>query len=95
MSEKRKFDENELERLKSLQDRFNNIILQLGQIDIELIKNQIESKRLIDLKNTLEDDYKKLRVDEQEMASQLTEKYGAGILDPGTGDFTPHENTSN
>lgn len=91
MAEGKKFEDVDLEKLKVLQDRFNNIVLQLGQIDIEIIKNQTEKERLETLKVKLEEDYKSLRTDEQSMASELTKKYGAGILDPRTGEFTPQE----
>ena len=91
MAEAKKFEDADLEKLKVLQDRFNNIVLMLGQIDIEIIKNQTETERLAALKIKLEADYKALRTDEQAMASQLTEKYGAGILDTRTGNFTQQE----
>lgn len=92
MVESKKFEDADLEKLKVLQDRFNNIVLMLGQIDIEIIKNQTESERLLALKVKLEDDYKTLRTDEHAMASELTNKYGAGILNPQTGEFSPQEN---
>jgi len=95
MSEIKKFEEADLQLLKELQDRFNNIVLQLGQINIEIIKNQAEKERLDELKIKLETDYETLRTDEQTLASKLTEKYGAGILNPITGEFTPHENKIN
>lgn len=91
MAEAKKFEDVDLEKLKVLQDRFNNIVLMLGQIDIEILKNQTESERLLALKVKLENDYKTLRTDEQVMASELTTKYGAGILNPQTGEFSPHE----
>ena len=91
MAEGKKFEDVDLEKLKVLQDRFNNIVLQLGQIDIEIIKNQTEKERLEALKVKLEQDYKALRTDEQSMASELTSKYGAGILNPQTGEFSPQE----
>ena len=95
MAEAKKFEDIDLEKLKVLQDRFNNVVLMMGQTDIELIKIQVETDRLLSLKSKLEDDYKALRVDEQSMASELTAKYGAGILDPRTGNFTPQEVTKN
>ncbi len=95
MADKQKFSDEDMAKLKELQDRFNNLVLQFGQIDIEIIKNITESKRLTELKLKLEEDFKVLKTDEQAMASQLTTKYGAGILDPRTGDFTPQENKSN
>jgi len=95
MAEKIKFSDEDMAKLKELQDRFNNIVLQFGQIDIEIIKTKTENERLTNLKLKLEEDFKSLKADEHEMANQLTTKYGPGILDPKTGDFTPQENKSN
>lgn len=88
---KKKFSDEDMTKLKALQDRFNNIVLQFGQLDIEIIKNRNEQIRLNDLKLKLEDDFGILKTDEQSMASELTKTYGAGILDPTTGAFTPQE----
>lgn len=85
----KKFSDEDMTKLKALQDRFNNIVLQFGQVDIEIIKNNNEQIRLKDLKLKLEEDFGILKTDEQAMASELTKKYGAGILDPTTGAFTP------
>ena len=95
MSNSKKFEDVDLEKLKVLQDRFNNIVLQLGQVDIELIKNKSESNRLSELKIQLETDYTTLRTDEQVLSAELTKKYGIGILDPRTGEFTPQETKTN
>ena len=95
MEEKKKFAEEDMTTLKALQDRFNNIVLQFGQLDIELIKNKDEQTRLNSLKLKLEEDFGKLKADEQVVAKDLTTKYGAGILDPRTGDFKPEEIKSN
>ena len=95
MEEQKKFEAEDMATLKALQDRFNNIVLQFGQLDIELIRNKDEQLRLNNLKLQLEADFGKLKSDEQEMAKDLTEKYGAGILDPRTGDFKPEEIKSN
>ena len=89
MAETKKFEEAELAKLKDLQDRFNNIVLQLGQVNIEMIKLNAEKTRLENVKTQLETDYATLRTNEQELAKQLTDKYGAGVLDPQTGNFTP------
>lgn len=91
MEEKKKFAEEDMATLKALQDRFNNIVLAFGQVSIEIIKNTDEQMRLNHLKLKLEDDFKVLKTDEQEMAKDLTTKYGAGILNPASGEFTPQE----
>lgn len=92
MSDKQKFSEEEILQLKGLQDRFNNIILALGQVSIEIIKVQEELVRLQELKTKLEDDYKKLRTEEVSVSVELSKKYGPGILNPDTGEFTPEKN---
>jgi hypothetical protein len=88
---KQKFTEEDMTKLKGLQDRFNNIVLQFGQIDIEIIKNKTELDRLTELKTQLENDFRTLKADERALADELTKKYGAGILDPRTGEFTPQQ----
>lgn len=95
MADKQKFSNEDMAKLKELQDRFNNIILQFGQVDIEIIKNKTELDRLANLKLKLEEDFKILKTDEHTVANELTKTYGAGILDPRTGDFTPQENKGN
>ena len=95
MSDKKKFEDVDLEKLKELQDKFNNIVLQLGQVDIELIKNSQENERLNSVKESLHSDFLKLRQDEQTLADELTKKYGVGVLDPRTGEFTPQQNSDN
>lgn len=92
MSDKIKFTDEELNKLKSLQDRFNNVILQFGQVDIEIIKSKDDLKKLENIKEQLEVDYSRLRAEEVALAEELTKKYGGGMLNPATGDFTPEPN---
>lgn len=89
MDEKIKFTEEELNKLKTMQDKYNNTVLQMGQIDIELIKTRLELKKLEDLKSKLENDYIVLRNDEILIVKELTKKYGPGMVQPDTGEFTP------
>ena len=95
MSDIQKFSDEDMAKLKELQDRFNNIVLQFGQVDIEIIKTKTETERLTNLKSKLEADFLSLKTDEQALAADLTKRYGAGVLDPKTGAFTPQENKSN
>jgi len=95
MPDKQKFSDEDMAKLKELQDKFNNIVLVLGQISIEIIKTDEEKDRLLTLKSKTENDFKQLKSEEKQLAEALTKTYGAGILNPKTGEFTPQENKSN
>lgn len=92
MAETKQFDQVEMDKLKAIQDKFNNIVIQLGQVNIELIQNEELKTKLEDVKFGLETDYKNLKKDEKLLAEELSLKYGVGVLNPETGVFTPREN---
>jgi hypothetical protein len=84
-----KFTEDEMKTLKELQDTFNNLVLQLGQLSIEEKNLERTSLKLADAKNKLDADYANLLDAERKLSAELNVKYGDGILDPRTGVFTP------
>lgn len=92
MAETKQFDQVDMDKLKAIQDKFNNIVIQLGQVNIELIQNEELKTKLEDVKFGLETDYKNLKKDEKLLAEELSLKYGVGVLNPETGVFTPREN---
>ena len=77
-----KFTEEELKSLQDLQGTYQQITLAMGQISLSKI--QLENREQSVL-NTLGE----VREKENELAKELTEKYGKGSLNIETGEFTP------
>ena len=87
MADAIKFTEEELKSLQELQGTYNQITLAFGQLTLS---RQALDEREEGLKTTLADTRNK----ENELAKELTEKYGKGSLNIETGEFTPvEENT--
>ena len=84
MADAIKFTEEELKSLQELQGTYNQITLAFGQLTLS---RQALDEREEGLKTTLADTRNK----ENELAKELTEKYGKGSLDIETGTFTPSE----
>ena len=82
MADAIKFTEEELKSLQDLQGTYQQITLAMGQISLSKI--QLENREQSVL-NTLGE----VREKENELAKELTEKYGKGSLDIQSGEFTP------
>lgn len=82
MADAIKFTEEELKSLQGLQGTYQQITLAMGQISLSKI--QLENREQSVL-NTLSE----VREKENELAKELTEKYGKGSLNIETGEFTP------
>ena len=82
MADAIKFTEEELKSLQDLQGTYQQITLAMGQISLSKI--QLENREQSVL-NTLSE----VREKENELAKELTEKYGKGSLNIETGEFTP------
>jgi hypothetical protein len=80
VSEKKFLTEEELQTLKSIQNQTQNLILELGEI--EMIKIQIES-RYNNAKSYLSD----LSNQENEFTQSVFEKYGKVSVNPETGEI--------
>ena len=76
------FTEQELNELKSLRDRIDEISFQFGQLSIQKIKLEEEE-------STLKNKLKSIEKEETTIAKKLTEKYGKGSIDLETGTFVP------
>lgn len=73
MSEKQLTSE-ELQQVKNLQEQIQQITLQLGTVEVKKIQ--------------LQDSILKLQQAEEQLAKSLSDKYGNGTLDIGTGKIT-------
>ena len=82
--EVKKFSPEEMESLRSIQTRMDQIISQLGRVHLSQIKLD-EQERLV------KDEISKIEKEEQDLAKTLSDKYGRGSVDIETGTFTPTE----
>tara|TARA_R110001592_G_scaffold197332_5_gene445286 strand:+ start:411 stop:689 length:279 start_codon:yes stop_codon:yes gene_type:complete len=89
MAESIKFSEEEMSKIKSVQEEYQQKTAMFGQLSFQ--KFQIE--RQLDTADKAEVALKKEIIDleqqERALVKELNEKYGAGTLDPQTGEFKP------
>lgn len=77
-----KLSDQEVKQIKVVQDNRQKVINELGQI--KLAELNLE-KRLENAETTLEE----LQQQENELAKYMETKYGNGVIDIDTGEFTP------
>ena len=82
MADTVKFTDEELAKIKELQNLFNTVIYQAGQTYLEKVAFENKEKQI-------EANFKEVRRQEQELVSQLTETYGQGKINLETGEFMP------
>jgi DNA repair ATPase RecN len=82
MADTVKFNDEELGKIKELQNAFNALLYLAGQTYMEGL---VAEKK----KTTLLERFDTLKQDEQELVSNLTSTYGQGKINLETGEFTP------
>jgi len=70
-------------KIVELRDKFNEIVISLGQLSIE--KDRLERDE-----KYLKEEYQKFGLEERELLSKIQTEYGEGNLDINTGEFTPN-----
>ena len=83
-SEVKKFTEEELKKIATIKETYDQVTLRMGQV-------VFEEKAVVAEKQELEKIFDKNREDEVKFAQELNNKYGKGSLDIQTGIFTPVE----
>lgn len=93
MAEKviKEFSNEEKESISTLQGKVLSVTSRLGEIEIEVAGLEARFSDLKTEKQTLMDSYKELRVEENELASELRKKYGEGTYDISSQTFTPNQ----
>jgi hypothetical protein len=77
----------EMQSVQSIRNRAQQIFLQLGQIAVER-RNRLQE--LESLEQSLVEQHVSLANEETSLFDSLREKYGDGVLNPITGEFTPN-----
>ena len=88
-SKKIKFTKQEMESLNKVRVGFEEVQFSLGSLEIVRIQTENKLEQISNRRLQLETQYNNLINEEQELLSELNEKYGAGNFDPETGVFTP------
>lgn len=71
----------ELSRLQEANNKIADIVASLGQIEIQI-------SLLKDNKRSLLDTFTQIQQDQEQLATELTQKYGDGTIDITSGEFT-------
>jgi len=91
MSEVKKVTDEELNAIKDLGTKYNQISTALGQLRVQrLILNQ-QLEQIEKAEESLENDYVSNQEKEHTLIKNLNENYGIGTLNPQTGEFTVTE----
>ncbi len=79
-----KITEQEIEKVKGLRIKFDQLVNTIGQVEVQLYNLQEQKKELqMSLLN--------IQQEELTIAKELEEKYGKGTVSLDTGEFSPTE----
>ena len=84
-----KFTDEELTSLQELQNTYASISTQFGQVKVNRINLERNLESLDVTERSLEEAWENNRQVESDLVKSLNEEYGAGTLNPTTGEFTP------
>ena len=76
------FDQKEIDQLRELRDKINQLTAEFGQLAITKAKLEKDE-------NSLKTRLFSLEKEETNIAEKLTKKYGKGSIDLNSGTFTP------
>ena len=83
-TEPKKFSEDEIKQVQEIQNSYYSIQNQLGQVTLAKV-------RLDENKDELLKSLKDIQSKEQTFLDKIREKYGDGVLNPESGEFTPNK----
>ena len=84
-----KFTDEELQSLQELQNTYASISTQFGQLKVSRINLERQMYSLDEAEDNLTKAWEENRQTESDLVKSLNEKYGAGALNPQTGEFIP------
>tara|TARA_R110001592_G_scaffold30514_1_gene109172 strand:+ start:462 stop:743 length:282 start_codon:yes stop_codon:yes gene_type:complete len=89
MTTEKKFDSEELGKIKDLQTKYQTITAKMGQLEVDRLLLEQAMQRLDNSRSELTAEYETTQTDEKQFVSDLNSKYGAGNVNIATGVFTP------
>ena len=91
MSEEKKFTEEELNKVKEIQESYFDVQNQFGQLSLARLRTEQQLEVFDTNEDNLRKQFSKIQDDEKTFLDGITEKYGEGSLDPDTGVFTSNK----
>lgn len=89
MNETKKITESELEEIKTLQSKFQDLRFQFGGLYIEKLTVDEAIKDVTRRENQLQDEWKNLQKQNSDLIDAILKKYGEGSLNIKEGVFIP------
>jgi len=93
MAEKQaiKVSEEEVKKIKELRGSYQDLIIQVGQVELQMNDLSGALKSLSEAKEKLMTKYNEIKQTERTQLDELNKKYGVGTLNVDTGLFTSIE----
>jgi len=85
MDTNKELTKEELESLKEVNTRYNNLLVSVGELEISLEDANARVTAIKAEKVNLMADYSSLKTKSEELSNKLVEKYGPGRIDIETG----------
>jgi cell division protein FtsL len=86
-----KITQEELQSTADLQQKFQQSVMEFGNLYIEKMTVETSIKTLTEKENKLQEEWKNLQVKENELIQGFYKKYGDGSLNLAKGLFIPNE----
>jgi hypothetical protein len=80
--------QEELQQVKAFQSQYNQTIFEIGVAEAQRIALQEQFEKIDQNKKSLVDDLATIEQKELDLIKSLQEKYGAGSINPETGEIT-------
>ncbi len=91
MAKETKFTDDELKQINEVADAYSALQTELGNIGVQKILLDERVAKIDEREGAIRGEWKQNQVKEQDLVKTLSDKYGAGTLDPKTGTFVPVE----
>jgi len=83
--------EEEVKKIKDLRGSYQEVVIQVGQVQLQISDIEDALKGLREAKEKLLVKYNEIKQTERSQLDELNKKYGVGSLNVDTGIFTPTE----
>lgn len=84
----KKLDKKDLDAIQSIGQRYDELTTTLGNLEIEKFTLSLRLEELEKLHATELTKFETIRLQEQDLMTDLKERYGEGSIDINTGTFT-------